>query len=58
MMFWHAAMLASSGRFDEAVPLFRKVFIKNPNWRKFSPDLARLGILKINDKQLEKLLES
>ena len=57
MMFWHAAMLASSGRFDEAVPLFRKVFIKNPNWKKFSPDLARLGILKINDKQLENLLK-
>jgi len=56
MMFWHAATLASIGRFDEAVPLFHKVFIKNPNWRTFSPDLVRLGILKMDEKQLEKLL--
>ena len=56
MMFWHAATLASIGRFDEAVPLFRKVFAKNPNWRSFSPDLARLGILKMDDEQLERLL--
>jgi uncharacterized Ntn-hydrolase superfamily protein len=56
MMFWHAATLASLGRFDEAAPLFRKVFLKNPNWRKFSPDLVRLGIVKMNDDQLERLL--
>lgn len=56
MMFWHAATLASIGRFEEAVPLFRKVFVKNPNWRTFSPDLVRLGILKMDEKQLERLL--
>ncbi len=57
MMFWHAATLASIGRFEEAVPLFRKVFAKNPNWRKFSPDLVRLGHLKINGEELERLLK-
>jgi uncharacterized Ntn-hydrolase superfamily protein len=56
MMFWHAATLAGMGRFDEAVPLFRKVFVKNPNWRRHSPDLVRLGILNISEEQLEDLL--
>jgi uncharacterized Ntn-hydrolase superfamily protein len=56
MMFWHAATLASIGRFEEAVPLFHKVFAKNPNWRTFAPDLVRLGILKMDEKQLEMLL--
>jgi tetratricopeptide (TPR) repeat protein len=57
MVFWHAATLVSLGRFHEAVPLFRKVFLKNPNWRKFSPDLVRLGILKMNADELERLLK-
>ena len=57
MMFWHAATLASIGRFEEAIPLFRKVFAKNPNWRTFFPDLVRLGILKIDEKQTERLLQ-
>lgn len=57
MVFWHAATLAGIGRFDEAVPMFRKVFAKNPNWRKFSPDLVRLGHLKINGDELERLLK-
>ena len=56
MMFWHAATLASVGRFEEAIPLFRKVFAKNPNWRTFCPDLVRLGILKIDEKQSKRLL--
>jgi uncharacterized Ntn-hydrolase superfamily protein len=57
MVFWHAATLVSLGRFDEAVPLFCRVFLKNPNWRKFSPDLVRLGILKMNADELERLLK-
>ena len=57
MMFWHAATLTSIGRFEEAVPLFRKVFAKNPNWRTFSPDLVRLGILKMDDGQMQRLLK-
>jgi uncharacterized Ntn-hydrolase superfamily protein len=56
MMFWHAATLTGLGRFDEAAPLFHKVFVKNPNWRRFAPDLVRLGILKMTDEQLERLL--
>ena len=56
MMFWHAATLTSIGRFEEAVPLFRKVFAKNPNWKTVSPDLVRLGILKLDDGQMQRLL--
>ncbi len=57
MMFWHAATLASIGRFEEALPLFRKVFAKNLNWRRFTPDLVRLGHLNIDEEKLERLLQ-
>jgi uncharacterized Ntn-hydrolase superfamily protein len=57
IMFWHAATMAGLGRFDEAVPLFRKVFSKNPNWRMFTPDLVRLGIIRMKEGELERLLD-
>jgi uncharacterized Ntn-hydrolase superfamily protein len=57
MMFWHAVTLTNIGRFEEAVPLFRKVFVKNTNWRTFSPDLVRLGFLEMDEKQLERLIK-
>lgn len=56
MAFWHAALLSSLGQFEEALPLFRKVFATNPNWKKFTPDLARLGHLKIEKQDLERLM--
>ena len=57
MFFWHAVYLSGAGRFEEAVPLFRKVFAINPNWRRFVPDMVRLGHLKIDQKSLNRLLE-
>lgn len=42
--FWHALTLASIGRVDEAIPIFRNVFERNPDYRKLVPRLPKSGL--------------
>jgi len=56
MVFWHAVGLANNERFDDSIPLFRKAFKKNPNWRVMVPRLVVNGTLRISDRQLQALL--
>lgn len=32
MIFWHAVTLVTAGRMEESLPLFRKVFARDPQW--------------------------
>jgi len=57
MMFWHAAMLANNGRWDEALPLFSKAFTRNHRWREAVPDLARLGHLRLSPEQVDLIIK-
>ena len=45
MAFWHAVTLVGVQRFDEAVPLFRRAFTQDPNWRALVPRLPKAGAL-------------
>ncbi len=56
MVFWRAAMLASNDRLDEALPLFARVFARNPRWRDAVPALARLGHLRASPDQVERII--
>ena len=40
MPFWHAVALASSGKRDEALPIFKQVFAAEPFWKRLVPRLA------------------
>ena len=51
MVYWHAVALANMKRVEEALPLFRRVFAADPNWRTLTPRLVKAGILP-DDKQL------
>jgi len=51
MKFWHAVSLVNVGRVDEALPLFRIVFINDINWASLVPRLPHSGILK-DDQEL------
>ena len=56
MKYWHAVTLVNNHRLEEALPLFANVFDKNENWRILTPRLVPVGLLKVNDKQLKKIL--
>ena len=40
MPFWQAVALASSGKLNEALPLFKQVFAAEPFWKRLIPRLA------------------
>lgn len=56
MKYWHAVTLVNNNRLDDALPLFATVFEKNENWKILTPRLIPVGLLKVNDKQLKKIL--
>src|SRR5256714_7722362 len=56
MVYWHAVALVNMNRSEEALPLFRRVFAAEPNWRTLTPRLARVGILPDDKKLIERIL--
>ena len=56
MKFWHATTLVNNGDFEGALPLFKEVFSKNKNWKLLTPRLVPIGLLNVNDEELQKIL--
>ena len=55
--FWTAISLASSGKLEQSLPIFRKVFRQEPVWAKLIQPLVDSKLLR-NDKELiRKILE-
>ncbi len=57
MIFWHAATLASIGKVDESLPLFKKVFEKDKNWIELTPRLIPAGLLPDDQVMMKKILD-
>jgi uncharacterized Ntn-hydrolase superfamily protein len=55
MTYWHAVALVNMKRVDEALPLFKKVFAIDPNWRTLTPRLPRSGLLPDDPKLIERI---
>jgi uncharacterized Ntn-hydrolase superfamily protein len=55
MKFWHAVALVNVGRVQDALPLFRVVFARDPNWVTLLPRLPQAGVLK-NDEDIIQLI--
>jgi hypothetical protein len=43
-------------RVEEALPLFRRVFDADPNWRTLTPRLVKSGILPDDKKLLDRII--
>jgi len=56
MVYWHAVALANMNRVEEALPLFRRVFAADPNWRTLTPRLVKSGILPDDQKMLDRII--
>ncbi|MHC4970385.1 MAG: DUF1028 domain-containing protein [Planctomycetota bacterium] len=53
--FWHAVTLTASGRVDEALPIFGRVFAREPVWADLVPRLVPSGLLPDDAKLLERI---
>jgi uncharacterized Ntn-hydrolase superfamily protein len=54
--YWQAITMATAGKLEEALPIFREVFAKEPRWRVLTPRLVDAGLLPNNPALLEKIM--
>jgi len=57
MQYWTAIALANNNDFEKALPIFKKVFSKDENWRELTKRLPKSGLLTVSDKALQKILK-
>jgi uncharacterized Ntn-hydrolase superfamily protein len=56
MVFWPAVTLASTGKVEESLPLFKKVFAMDSNWAILVPRLPEVGQLPKDRGLIKKIL--
>jgi len=54
-VFWHAVTLAANGRVDESLPLFKRVFAKEPKWAELVERLPASELLPNDAKLLARI---
>jgi hypothetical protein len=54
--FWHAVTLASIGRVDEALPIFKQVFKREPEWATLTPRLVPSKLLPDDKAVIDRIL--
>ncbi|MDQ3257547.1 MAG: tetratricopeptide repeat protein, partial [Acidobacteriota bacterium] len=56
MIYWHAVALVNMNRVDEAMPLFRRVFAADRNWRTLTPRLVKSGLITNDEKLIQRIV--
>ena len=56
MTYWTAITLANTKKIGEALPLFKKVFKEDNNWRLLTERLPAAELLNVNKEDLDKIL--
>ena len=54
--YWSALTLAKSGRLKKALPILRRVFSRNPDWKELTRRLSVAGIA--TDEQVARIMQS
>ena len=55
--FWQAVTFADTGRIEEALPIFKKVFQKNKDWAELVRRLPPSGLLKDDMDMMKRILD-
>ncbi|MEE4196763.1 MAG: DUF1028 domain-containing protein [Bacteroidales bacterium] len=56
MKYWKAIALANNQRMEEALPIFKEIFNKDPNWREMTTRLPASGLLNVSEEELNMIL--
>lgn len=56
MVYWHAVALVNMGKPEEALPLFRRAFAIDENWKLLTPRLAKVGLLPDDPKLIKRIV--
>ena len=58
MVYWHAVALVNMERVDASLPLFRRVFKADKNWRTLTPRLSAAGLLPSDQKIIDRIMNA
>ena len=56
MQYWTAVTLANNKQVDKALPILKKVFAKDSNWKELTRRLPKVNLLTVGDADLNKIL--
>lgn len=56
ILFWQAVTLADLGRLEEALPIFRQVFGRNPLWKVMVQRLPAAGLMRADGEIMDRIL--
>jgi len=56
MQYWTAVTLANTKQLQKALPMFKKIFAKDKNWKELTRRLVPVGLLNVNEAELKKIL--
>jgi uncharacterized Ntn-hydrolase superfamily protein len=55
VVFWHAVTLVTGKRVEEALPLFKKVFAREPKWAELVTRLPAAGLLPADENLIRRI---
>ena len=56
MQYWHAINLVNQGEMKTALPMLKRVFQENDDWRSLTPRLIKPGILQVSKEDLDQIM--
>ncbi len=56
MQYWTAVTLANNKEVSKALPMFKKIFAQNPNWKEMTRRLPAVQLLTVTDAELKQIL--
>ena len=56
MQYWTAITLANNKQVDKAIPILKKVFASDSNWKELTRRLPKVNLLTVSDSDLKKIL--
>jgi hypothetical protein len=55
VVFWHAVTLVTGKRVEEALPLFKKVFAREPKWAELVKRLPAADLLPADENLIRRI---
>ncbi len=56
MQYWTAITLANNKELEKAIPMLKKIFARDPNWKELTRRLPSVNLLTVNEAALKKIL--
>jgi uncharacterized Ntn-hydrolase superfamily protein len=56
MQYWTAVTLANNKEVSKALPMFKKIFAQNPDWKEMTKRLPAVKLLTVTDAELKQIL--